>query len=371
VIGDPLLGPGGDDEGSPPESEPAPAADPTRVVPAPVLPPGGLRPGSPPPANADPLWAATTAPPGPGALSPPPPGTPEPEPAATTTIPMVEVHELAPPTATPAPGGDDLAPTAAISGLRADDLTATTAMPNVSRSIGPHDTMVMPAVAAPAPGAEHAPGFEKAMRRHRRRWWRRSFKAVLVLLFLGVIYVGVNLALVIRTANTDQARAVDVIVVLGAAQYNGRPSPQLEARLEHTVALWNEGLAPVVFVTGGNQPGDAHTEAESSRDYLVEHGVPADAIQMEDTANSTWESLSNFAEVADGQGWERVLLVTDPFHSLRSRLIAQELGFTAYTSPTQTSPVQGREELMKEIKEALGISLGRIIGFERLWKLTG
>jgi uncharacterized SAM-binding protein YcdF (DUF218 family) len=103
----------------------------------------------------------------------------------------------------------------------------------------------------------------------------------------------------------------------------------------------------------------------------VEHGVPADVIQMEDTAHSTWESIDNFAEIADQAGWDRVLIVTDPFHSLRSRLIAQELGFTAYTSPTTTSPVQGREELMKEIKEALGISLGRIIGFERLWKLTG
>jgi uncharacterized SAM-binding protein YcdF (DUF218 family) len=257
----------------------------------------------------------------------------------------------------------------------AGDLTATTAMPGVNRAGGAHDTMVMPATAAvaaaPAPGAEHAPGFQKAMRRHRRRWWRRSFKAVLVLIVLGIVYVGVNFALVLRTANTDQARPVDVIVVLGAAQYNGTPSPQLQARLDHTLDLWNEGLASVVFVTGGNQPGDQYTEAESSRNYLVEHGMPADVIQMEDTAHSTWESLSNFAGVADAQGWERVLLVTDPFHSLRTRLIAQELGFTAYTSPTQSSPVQGGEELMKEIKEALGISLGRIIGFERLWKVTG
>jgi uncharacterized SAM-binding protein YcdF (DUF218 family) len=265
--------------------------------------------------------------------------------------------------------GDDLTATTAMPGVTAD-LTATTAMPGVGRAVGAGDTMAMPAVAAP-PGAEHAPGFAKAMRRHRRRWWRRSFKALLLLIFLGIVYVGINLALVIRTANADQARPVDVIVVLGAAQYNGTPSPQLRARLDHTIDLWNEGLANVVFVTGGKQPGDQHTEAESSRDYLVAHGVPADAIQMEDTAHSTWESLSNFAGIAEAQGWHKVLLVTDPFHSLRTRLIAQELGFTAYTSPTQTSPVQGREELMKEIKEALGISLGRIIGFERLWKVTG
>jgi uncharacterized SAM-binding protein YcdF (DUF218 family) len=254
----------------------------------------------------------------------------------------------------------------------------TTAMPGVAvgrSGVGPNDTAMMPAVqapvAAPPPGAERAPGFEKAMRRHRRRWWRRAFKALVVLIVAGLVYVGVNLGLVMYTANADQARPVDVIVVLGAAQYNGRPSPQLQARLDHTIELWNDGLAPAVFVTGGKQPGDAHTEAEASKTYLVEHGVPADVISMEDTAHSTWESLSNFAETAQQRGWQRVLLVTDPFHSLRSRLIAQELGFTAYTSPTRTSPVQGREELAKEVKEAFGISLGRIIGFHRLWDITG
>lgn len=388
MIGDPLLGPGDDDEGAGATEDPTVdrtqvdrgVADPTRVVPAPVLPPGGLAPGAPASAHAgdvDPLWAATTARPGPTSAnsgaqtswakferqSSPTPGAER----SMSAPPGVGAGEVPATTA----GADDLTATTAMPNVSTDDLTATAAMPGVSRSIGPHDTMVMPAVAAPAPGAEHAPGFEKAMRRHRRRWWRRSFKALLALILLGVVYVGVNLALVIRTANTDQARPVDVIVVLGAAQYNGVPSPQLQARLDHTVDLWNEKLAGTVFVTGGKLEGDAHTEAEASRDYLVEHGVPTDVIQMEDTAHSTWQSLSNFADVADAQGWERVLLVTDPFHSLRSRLIAQELGFTAYTSPTQTSPVEGSEELMKEIKEALGISVGRIIGFERLWKLTG
>jgi len=241
----------------------------------------------------------------------------------------------------------------------------------VMPAVGDDATTTMAAVAAPAPGAQHASGFEKSQRRHRRRWWRRSVKLLVLLAIAGVVYVAVNFALVRYTASQDQARPVDVIVVLGAAQYNGRPSPQLEARLDHAVELWDEGLAPAVFVTGGNQPGDAYTEAESSKNYLVGHGVPADAISMEDTGASTWESLSNFADVADEQGWERVLLVTDPYHSLRSRLIAQELGFTAYTSPTRTSPVQGGDETAHEIKEALGISLGRIIGFERLWKLTG
>lgn len=378
-------------------TEPLPAR--TRQVPAPVIPPGGLI--VPPTAasgDVDPLWAATVS--GPGDRREGPAGPEMPVPVAPVVARhddaegelarLARVESRPPPAAggaPPGPAGDLTAttamPTAGEAGLAATtaiphvgqvaagDLTATTAMPGVARAGGSNDTMVMPAVTAPAPGAEHAAGFAKAQRRHRRRWWRRSFKALLALVFLGLVYVGVNFALVLRTAHADQARPVDVIVVLGAAQYDGRPSPQLRARLDHTIDLWNQGLAGSVFVTGGNQPGDRFTEAEASRNYLVEHGVPADVIQMEDTAHSTWESFANLASVAERQNWERVLIVTDPFHSLRSRLIAQELGFTAYTSPTRTSPVQGGEEVMKELKEALGISLGRIIGFERLWKLTG
>lgn len=297
----------------------------------------------PPPPVTDPLWASTIQGPGPDG----PPSLDPPDPTPTAVMPVV--------------GGIDVT-----GEMRATDPDSTPVMP----ATGLDPTAAMPAVAA-APGAQHAADFQRSQRRHRRRWWRRGFKLLALLVVAGIVYVGVNFFLVRWTASRDQARPVDVIVVLGAAQYNGRPSPQLRARLDHTIELWDEGLAPAVFVTGGNQPGDVYTEAESSKNYLVEHGVPEDVISMEDTGHSTWESLANFAGVAREQGWDRVLLVTDPYHSLRSRLIAQELGLTAYTSPTRTSPVQGSTEMSRELKEALGISLGRIIGFERLWKLTG
>jgi len=168
---------------------------------------------------------------------------------------------------------------------------------------------------------------------------------------------------------SDQARAVDAIVVMGAAQYDGRPSPQLAARLDHVVDLWPEGLAPLIVVTGGNQPGDRFTEADASAAYLVERGVPAGALLLEGEGSTTYESLSNVAELID-DSVETVLIVTDPYHALRSRLIAESVGLTAYVSPTPDSVVSGVKEVQREFTEAAGVALGRIIGFERLDRLT-
>lgn len=204
-----------------------------------------------------------------------------------------------------------------------------------------------------------------------RRWLRRMTWAGLALLALLVVYYGLTLFQVWRVGRTDQARPVDAIVVLGAAQYDGRPSPQLRARLDRAFELWEEGLAPLVVVTGGNLPGDRFTEAEASLRYLVGRGVPEDAIVGEYEGGSTWESLAAVAEIVQPEGVRRVLLVSDPFHLLRVRLIAEEVGFEAYTSPAHGSPVRGMRAVGKHLKEAAGIALGRIIGFERLWKVTG
>ena len=205
----------------------------------------------------------------------------------------------------------------------------------------------------------------------RPRWRRRVISTVLVIVSLVVVYYGVNLFEVWSVGNSDQARPVDAIVVLGAAQYDGRPSPQLRARLDHVVELWKLGVAPLVVVTGGNQPGDRFTEASASATYLAQHGVTSAAILQENRGHSSWESLVGVARLLDERGASRVLLVSDPFHSLRIRLVAQELGLTAYVSPTRTSPVRGAAAVMKDLKEAVGISLGRLIGFKRLFSLTG
>ncbi len=197
-----------------------------------------------------------------------------------------------------------------------------------------------------------------------------------MLLALGVIasllvgYYLVNLLLVHRTGTSDQARRVDAIVVMGAAQYDGRPSPQLAARLDHVVELWGEGYAPLIITTGGNRPGDRFTESQASAKYLVDHGVPAAAIEQVGGATS-YDSLAAARDLLGAQGLNRVLLVSDPYHSLRIRLVSQELGLTAYVSPTRTSPVHGSTAFWREVKEAGGVSVGRIIGFDRLLSITG
>jgi uncharacterized SAM-binding protein YcdF (DUF218 family) len=204
-----------------------------------------------------------------------------------------------------------------------------------------------------------------------RRWTRRLFVGVILLVLLAVSYYTVTLYQVHSTGRSDQTRPVDAIVVMGAAQYDGRPSRQLAARLDHAADLWAQSIATVVVVTGGNQPGDRFTEAEASANYLIDHGVPANVILQESASHSTYESLDGVTALLHERGLFRVLLVTDPFHSLRARLTAQELGLVAYVSPTRTSPVRGNAATAREMQEAAGIALGRIVGFKRLLSLTG
>ncbi len=211
---------------------------------------------------------------------------------------------------------------------------------------------------------------QEAPRRRLGRRMRRALLVLAALVVLALVWFLFNLWQVHRVGNSDQARPVDAIVVMGAAQYDGRPSPQLAARLDHVVDLWEQGLAPLVITTGGNQPGDRFTEAEASANYLRDRGVPADAIEQVGGATS-YDSIVDTAELLQSRGHERVLLVSDPYHSLRIRLVAQERGLTAYVSPTRTSPVDGATAAWRKVKEAAGISVGRIIGFDRLLDLTG
>lgn len=194
--------------------------------------------------------------------------------------------------------------------------------------------------------------------------------AVAVVVALGT-YGLVSLYQVWSTGRSYQARPVDAIVVLGAAQYDGRPSAQLAARLDEVVRLWPQGFAPVVVVTGGKQPGDRFTEAEASARYLIERGVPEEAILAENEGRTTYESLRAVSALLTARGDRSVLLVTDPFHSLRSRLIAEEVGLEAYVAPTSTSVVRGAGSFARHVKEAGGVAIGRIIGFGRLSVLTG
>ena len=207
--------------------------------------------------------------------------------------------------------------------------------------------------------------------RHRKRRWLRTTLITLLALFVGgIVYYGVTLWQVWSTGRSDEARPVDAIVVMGAAQYDGRPSPQLAARLDHVIDLWPEGDAPLVVVTGGNRPGDRFTEAEASAAYLEEAGIPESAILQEGEGTSSYESLEGVDALLEARGLDRVLIVTDPYHALRSKLIAEEVGLTAFVSPTPKSVVTGSKALERHLAEAAGVAIGRIIGFDRLDDLT-
>ena len=196
-------------------------------------------------------------------------------------------------------------------------------------------------------------------------------RMIVVALACMALYYVVNLLLVMSAARSDDARQVDAIVVLGAAQYDGRPSPQLAARLDHAVDLWNEDFAERVMVTGGKMESDRFTEAEASRRYLVAAGVPAESILMEDAGRNTFDSLDSAADILLSNDLQKVLLVTDPFHVKRSELIAAEVGLDAWSSPTPSSVVGSWTSARRQFVEAAGISVGRVIGFERLSGLTG
>jgi len=214
------------------------------------------------------------------------------------------------------------------------------------------------------------PGPEARHRSHGWKWKKWLLLGCLGLLGLCLLYYGVTLIQVMRAGRERDPDPAEAIVVLGAAQYDGRPSPQLASRLDHALELYDEGVAPVVMVTGGNQPGDRFTEAEASANYLLDRGVPESAIMREDVGHTTFESLAAAADQLLAADLDDVVVVTDPYHSLRSKLIAEEVGLDASVSPTPTSVVTGWSSFRRELEEAAGVAVGRIIGFDRLTDLT-
>jgi uncharacterized SAM-binding protein YcdF (DUF218 family) len=167
-----------------------------------------------------------------------------------------------------------------------------------------------------------------------------SFRHALALMLLAAATVyTVALIMVLVVSQQDQRRAVDAIVVLGAAQYNGRPSPVLRARLNHALHLYREGHAPRIIVTGGMGRGDTTSEATVGAQFLVSHGVPQEAVVVQAQGRSTQESMTAVAAWLAQKDLHRVILVSDPFHMFRLRLEAQRTDLEAYTSPTEDSPI--------------------------------
>ena len=156
----------------------------------------------------------------------------------------------------------------------------------------------------------------------------------------------------------DEARRADAIVVLGAAQYNGRPSPVLEARLRHAVDLYRRGLAGTLIVTGGQAPGDTVSEAVVSQRWAQKEGVPARAILVT-SGMTTRESMRDVARLMKERGMREAILVSDPFHMLRLKLLAKEMGLRGWTSPTRTSPISRNpgQERRFLLRESIGLPL--------------
>ena len=194
---------------------------------------------------------------------------------------------------------------------------------------------------------------------------RLAVKVTLALVALVVLYLVWTFVQVWLASRQDDARTAEAIVVLGAAQYNGEPSPILKARLDHAASLYHEGLADTVVVTGGKQPGDQFTEATASAQYLIAKGVPDEDILREVDGRSSWESLAAASEFLKERDIRRVLLVSDPFHSYRIQAIASELGLEGHPSPTRTSPITGASSTRHLLRETAAVAVGRIIGFRR------
>ena len=177
--------------------------------------------------------------------------------------------------------------------------------------------------------------------RRQLTWKRRLLDLALVALAFAVAstaLVAYTTYRIWEVGGHDTRRHADAIVVLGAAQYNGRPSAVLAARLDHAIELYKEGEAPWFVVTGGKLPGDRTTEAATERAYAIANGVPASAILGESTGGTTLESMQNVKALFDANGLGSAVFVSDRSHMLRVLRLAQDQDIEAWASPTETSP---------------------------------
>jgi uncharacterized SAM-binding protein YcdF (DUF218 family) len=173
-----------------------------------------------------------------------------------------------------------------------------------------------------------------------RKLWRLFLGLLLTLVVVWACW----LCAVLVWSEMDQARPAGSIVVLGAAQYDGRPSPVLRARLDHGIDLWNKRMGKILVVTGGEGTGDTTSEAAVGRAYARKHGVPDSLIVLENRGRTTRESMLAVSDMLENRGIKSAILVSDPFHMLRLFILGRRFGLTTYTSPTRTSPISPNRE---------------------------
>src|SRR5918992_625746 len=196
----------------------------------------------------------------------------------------------------------------------------------------------------------------------RARWFLRVVVPLLAVVIVPPLVVA---ARVWYDARQDSHPKSDAIIVLGAAQYNGRPSPTLEWRLVHALKLYRQGIAPAIVTVGGKRPGDRYTEATAARHWLIDHGVPESKLIAVSEGADTLTSLKAVGRAYKRLNWHSGVIVTDPWHSLRSRTMAADNGIKAAVSPTRSGPsVQTRDTQFHYITRETGgylwyVTLGR------------
>ena len=191
-------------------------------------------------------------------------------------------------------------------------------------------------------------------------------RLALLVVAVSTAYGALTFTQVWWASRADSSRPAPAAVVLGAAQYNGTPSPVLRGRLDHAVELYRSDLVEVVVVTGGGREGDATTQAKAAYDYLrVEAGLPDDRLRLKVDGTSTFEELAAVARFLGDEGITEVVLVTDPYHARRAVLVAREVGLDASVSPTSAGAPIGRL-----LRETVAVGVGQIIGFRRLERLA-
>ncbi len=201
------------------------------------------------------------------------------------------------------------------------------------------------------------------------RLLRFVLRLVALVVTVLVVYLLVTAGQVWLTSRRYEPHHAGAIVVMGAAQYNGVPSPDLRARLDEAGLLWHQGYAGTIMVTGSKEPGDHYTEAEASARYLMQVAqVPGRDI-LEAGGTDSWANLADAAPTLLARGDSTVLIVTDPFHEARSLAIASSLQLRPSPTPTRTSPIQGLGTVPYFAKETVGVALGRIVGFNHLTEL--
>ena len=189
-------------------------------------------------------------------------------------------------------------------------------------------------------------------------------RLALLAIVLGGAVVGYTSFRIWDAGVRDDRDLVDAIVVMGVAQYDGTPSPIFAARLDHAIALYLDGVAPLFIVTGGKAEGDRTTEAATARAYAIEHGVPAESILGEDQSRTTLASIRGVAALLRDAGVTRAVFVSDPTHMYRVLRLAGDAGIEASGSPTRTSPV-GRDPVA--VADAVVHELGALL----VYSLTG